>query len=1162
MVMLSGDGTYVLSPSDLTAASSCEFAWLRAVDSRLGRLTERLPDAADPMLDRTAQLGGIHEQRHLERLIAQHGSGVVQLNRPNPYNPATLLAAHETTIGLLRAEAPVIYQAAFFDGSFGGLADFLVRNDDGAYEVWDTKLARQASVSALLQISAYAHQLDLEGIPRSQFGYLQLGNSPQADGTNRPFEQVLTEIIPVYLEHRAKLNNLLTARLAASDPVEWNDPRYSYCGSCAICTAEIETSDDLHLVAGMRKSQRAKLRGAGIHTIHDLAAADATVEAMNPDMFDKLRQQAQIQVAPTTLVGAREVPAFELIDADMVRRLPATSDGDVFFDFEGDPLWSDASGSDWGLEYLFGVIEPDDEEPVFRPWWAHDRSSEKAALIGFLDYVVARRAQHPGMHVYHYAPYEVSALKRLVGRHGTHEDVLDDLLRGGVFIDLYQTVRQALRVGTRSYSIKKLEPLYMGSELREGLDNAADSIVEYQRYTELVGIDDEAAAKTLAGIADYNRYDCLSTWRLRDWLLAQLLDEGPQTTAPGDDLALATGAVDEPIDELAPLMEALRVHAGESEERTADEQAAAMLAAAIGFHRREHKPFWWAFFSRLVDWPSEWIEPRDCMHAVDVQLVEDWNQEGSKLPARTLRLTGELEAASNLKIGTDVKGVYDDVPLGFEAPQEGVRCVGGGASIADLNVNSAGLDVVTVRERKPKAVNEWDELPIGLCIPSPVPTKSIEMTLIELATDVCDQLPQWPRSAGLDILRRIPPRLVGSGGLEVAGGAITETILDTVRKLDRSYLAVQGPPGTGKTYVGSHVIKELVEAGWRVGVVAQSHAVVENFLHGVVRWGLSPELIAKPKGADDVPWANLNGAKLRRFIDDHESTGCLVGGTAWTFSARGTVGFEQLDLLVIDEAGQFSLANTLAAATSAQRLLLLGDPQQLPQVSQGTHPEPVDTSALEWIASDYDTLPPDRGYFLERTWRMHSELTAAVSRLSYGGRLRSQSDATDTRVLSGVTPGVHPITIDHSGNAVQSSEEAAAIVKLVADLQRETWKESDSQSARPLNPSDVLVVAPYNAQCALLRRELDAAGFAATRVGTVDKFQGQEAPVVIVSMTASSADDVPRGMDFLFNRNRLNVAVSRGQWAAYIVRSRSLTDFLPSTPAGLEQLGAFIRLAG
>ena len=1152
MVMIDkANDSFVLSPSDITGSASCEFAWMRRVDVKLGRATTA--DAApNAMLDRTSVLGLAHETRELDRLVDACGDGVIRMPDLRPYTPATLEAARLQTVSHLQAGVDVVFQAAFFDGGFGGLADFIVKDESGLYEVRDTKLARHAKVSALLQIAAYADQLDREGIPRSPVGKLVLG-----DGSM--FEQDLTEIIPVYHERRAKLQAMLIEHIAEPDAVSWNDPRYTFCGSCDLCAAEVEEHRDLLNVAGMRKTQRAKLRLAGIETIEQLAESTGDVESFNPSVLDTLRDQAKLQVAPPDIVDGQEVPASKIIGGGKaIRSLPTPSPGDVFFDFEGDPLWSDASGTDWGLEYLFGVIEPVGDGE-FKSWWAHNRNEERKALINFLDYVDARRSEFPEMHVYHYAPYEVTALKRLVGRYGTREDLLDDMLRNGVFVDLYQTVKQGLRAGTRSYSIKKLEPLYMGAELRTGLDNAADSILEYQKFTDELIVDPEAAAVTLKGIADYNKYDCLSTWRLRDWLLAQVGGSAPLDDPSPDEPDVPGDVATDSIDEISPVMARLLQHVGNADDRTPDEQAAAMVAASVGYHRREHKPFWWAFFDRLTSWPGDWLEPRDSFHAAQVEIVDDWIAEGRTV-ARRLRLVGNLEPASNLKIGTAVTGIYDDIPDGLIPPEVGGRCVGGGAKIEEVDATLDGFDVLIVRERVKKGVAAWDELPIGLCIPSPVSTVTIEATLLELASDLSTNLPDWPQSPGFDIVRRQPPRLT-NGALTHTADSPEDAIYDSVLALDRSYLAVQGPPGTGKTHVGSHVIKRLVDNGWRIGVVAQSHAVVENFFTGAIGAGLSPDLMAKPKGPEGAPWSDLNGEKLRAFIDEH-ATGCLVGGTAWTFASRNNVGYEQLDLLVIDEAGQFALANTLAVSTAAQRLLLLGDPQQLPQVSQGVHPEPVDTSALEWIADGHETLPPDRGYFLERTWRMHSALTASVSWLSYAGRLQAEVDVADVRELSGVEPGVHVVAVEHVGNNVQSVEEAAEIVNLVRSLQSQTWKGSADAAPRPITSADVLVVTPYNAQGALIRRELALAGFSETRVGTVDKFQGQEAPIVIVSMTASSADDVPRGMGFLLNRNRLNVAVSRAKWATYVLCGSQLTDFLPHSPHQLAELGAFLRLTG
>jgi uncharacterized protein len=391
------------------------------------------------------------------------------------------------------------------------------------------------------------------------------------------------------------------------------------------------------------------------------------------------------------------------------------------------------------------------------------------------------------------------------------------------------------------------------------------------------------------------------------------------------------------------------------------------------------------------------------------------------------------------------------------------------------------------------------------------------------------------------------------------GGEVIDDITAALLDLDSSYVAVHGPPGTGKTFTGARVIKRLVaEHGWRIGVVAQSHAVVENLLRCTIDAGIDPLRVAKKRTDHGlhVGWQQIGESDYAGFITG--TAGCVIGGTAWDFANPNRVPPGSLDLLVIDEAGQFCLANTIAVAPAAANLLLLGDPQQLPQVSQGTHPEPVDGSALGWLVEGHRTLPAERGYFLDRTHRMHPAVCAPVSVLAYEGRLQSYEELTAARQLSGYPAGVHVVRVRHDGNASESPEEAEAIVDHIRRLMGAAW--TTEHGTRPLTTADVLVLAPYNAQVVLLRRHLADAGLGDVRVGTVDKFQGAEAPVAIISMTASSVEDIPRGIPFLLNRNRLNVAVSRAQYAAVIVRAETLTDYLPAAPTGLVELGAFLAL--
>ena len=807
-----------------------------------------------------------------------------------------------------------------------------------------------------------------------------------------------------------------------------------------------------------------------------------------------------------------------MADPQPLALLPNPDEGDLFFDFEGDPLWT-ADGVDWGLEYLFGVLEGG-KSGAFHPLWAHDRHDERKALIDFLALVAKRRRRFPNMHIYHYAAYEKTALLRLAGRHGVGEDDVDDLLRSGTLVDLYPIVRKSIRTGSESLSLKALEPLYMGSQLRSGdVTTAADSITQYARYSELRGNGEhDEAATVLKEIEDYNHYDCTSTRELRNWLLMRAYENsviplGAQPVADGGD-----------IEEADALAAKLHAFSGDptTDDRTPEQTAVALVSAARGYHRREDKPFWWAHFDRLNYPVDEWADETDVFLVDQAQLVVDWHKppRAQKLQRR-LQLTGELARGA---LNDKVYALYEPpAPSGLTDNPD--RRAAGHAEVVGCDDPTVPTSVV-ICERTPSDGNTFHELPFALTPGGPVNTKPLREAIEAAAAEFAAGLPQLPRTAVADILLRQPPRTRSGADLPRSGDAIDD-ITAALLDLDSSYVAVHGPPGTGKTYTAAHVITRLVaEYGWRIGVVAQSHAVVENLLQGTINAGIDPARVAKKGDRHDVAWQQISENEYAGFIGG--TPGCVIGGTAWDFANPSRVPPGSLDLLVIDEAGQFCLANTIAVASAAANLLLLGDPQQLPQVSQGTHPEPVDGSALGWLVEDYRTLPTERGYFLDRTHRMHPAVCAPVSALAYEGRLQSYDDVTAARRLDGYPPGVHVVRVRHDGNATESPEEAEAIVAQIGALVGSAW--TTEHGTRPLTSADVLVLAPYNAQVLLLRQRLAAAGFGDVRVGTVDKFQGAEAPVAIVSMTASSVEDIPRGIPFLLNRNRLNVAISRAQY--------------------------------
>jgi len=401
-----------------------------------------------------------------------------------------------------------------------------------------------------------------------------------------------------------------------------------------------------------------------------------------------------------------------------------------------------------------------------------------------------------------------------------------------------------------------------------------------------------------------------------------------------------------------------------------------------------------------------------------------------------------------------------------------------------------------------------------------------------------------PYAAARQLLGRRPPRIAGTAAgapLRREGETGLEAAVRLVEGLDRSCLPIQGPPGSGKTHTAAHVILARLAKGRRVGITANSHAVITNLLAKVLE--LAPEVgvevraVQKADEGGGLDDPRVSSATSNERVDAALADGAnLVAGTAWLFARPEMDG--ALDTLVVDEAGQLSLANVLAVAGTADRLVLVGDPRQLAQPSKGTHPDGVGVSGLEHVLDGHDTMPDHLGLFLDRTWRLHPEICAFISEQVYEGRLEPEPRCAARVIDEGPSvggAGLRWLSVGHEGNRTSSPEEAHAVARLAGSLIGRGWTDADGQR-RTLGPDDVLVVAPYNAQVRLLAEHLPTG----VQVGTVDKLQGREAPVVIVSMTASSAEDVPRGMEFLYSRNRVNVAVSRAQALCVVVASPRL----------------------
>jgi predicted RecB family nuclease len=1128
------DDRIVLSPSDLVAYLACEHVTQLELAAARGERTR--PRREDPELDLLARRGEAHERAHLERLRQSYPQ-VVEIGQHDE-TLAGLGVAEAETVAAMRKGADVIYQASFFDGVWRGRADFLLRvespSDLGAwsYEVADTKLARSVKVAALLQMCEYSRQVErLQGrAPRRM--HVVLG-----DGSAEAF--TVAEFGAYHRGTRRRLEDAVLGapRATYPDPVEhcrvcrWND----------VCKNQRRRDDHLSLVAGMRRDHTRRLVRSGIATVAELAVApEAPAADVGAAAWARLRQQARLQVEER--VTHRQT--FELLPTAQpglgLAALPPPSPGDLFFDMEGDPYVTDA-----GLEYLFGITEVVGRTPRFHPFWAHDRAQEKIAFEALVDFVVERLDRDPTLHVYHYSSYEPAALKTLMSRHATREEEVDRLLRGGVLVDLYRAVTQGIRVSKDSYSLKSLEAYYMPHR-EEAIADAASSIVAYERWLET------RDRGLLEAIAAYNERDCESTRRLRDWLEERRTELAAQTGRPIPRPDPRDGAPSEQLAqmsaEIRELVEGLTDGVPDQPDaRRGEEQAQWLLAQLLDWHRREDKASWWAYFGRR--------------EMSDEELVDDSEAIGS--------LT-HLGAVHQEKKSTVHRYVFDpsqehklDVGDSPHDPRDAkpMRACG---EIVGIDQDNGTIEL----KRGPSFAGR--EHPTALIPPSPISTTPVRVALRRVAQSVLAHGIDGPGSyrAVRDLLLRHRPRLRGRGD-DVAlvegrdGDEVVEATCALVAALDDSYLAIQGPPGCGKTYTGARIVVDLVLQGRRVGVSATSHRAIGRLLEEICTVsrarGQPVRIVQKCTeqqacGASDVRRVATN-AEVVAALSAGEAD--VVAGTQWLFAAdaldRG------LDVVVIDEAGQMSLANVCAVGTAARNLVLLGDPQQLAQPSQGVHPEGAERSALDHVLAGHDTIPPDRGVFLPATRRMHPAVCAFVSDAFYDGRLSSHPSCSRQQLDAGAELGGAGIcwaAVEHSDNRTSSQEEAVAIRQLVQRLGEATWTDADGV-VRQVRWSDILVVAPYNAQVKRLRSTLPGG----IPVGTVDRFQGQQAAVAIYSLATSSAEHMPRTLEFLYSRNRLNVAVSRAHALAIVVCSPALLRAACRTPGQLRLVSALCRYA-
>ena len=1089
----------------------------------------------DPLLELLWKRGADHEQRYVDLLRGGHRR--VEVLAPELRDDARI----GRTLEAMRDGVDVIVQGGLADGRWFGKPDVMRRVDRpsalGAwsYEIADTKLARETRAGTILQLGLYSEMLAVAQGGRPEHFYVVTPDAIDPPHTYR-------------VDDYAAYFRLVRAQMLATVGRDWEDVAtdnypdpVDHCEICpwsGECREKRSEDDHLSLVANISRTQRRELESRSIPTLTALGQMPVPL-AFRPKRgsaasYVRVREQARLQLESR----GKTPPLHELLAVEPEKglcRLPEPTPGDLFLDLEGDEFATESGGR----EYLFGVASADGS---YQSRWAFTDHEEQRAFEWVMDMIDEAAREHPEMHVYHYAPYEATAFKRLMGKYAMRERELDAMLRAGRLVDLYAVVRQGVRAGIERYSIKSLEPLY-AFERTTKLDDA-NRCLHAMEYALETGRTDDVPADVRPTVEGYNRDDCVSTLRLRDWLeraRASLVASGTEVPRA----SLAMGDPPPKVDDKARAVEALRARllsgvTNELANRDQEQQGRWLLAYMLDYHRREDKAVWWDYF-RLCELPEEeLLDERDAI--AGLEFVERVDEKKNK---KTGKPTGSVTDRYRFP------AQEMEIEPGSELKLQSQETFG---TVAAVDRAARTIDVFKGRTRAthhPSAVFAFTY----------VSSEAMEQSLARIAECVAGGGPGY--AAARSLLAGDPPRLKSQPFTPRDGESAALFAVRIAGDLDDTVLAIQGPPGAGKTYCGARMICALVDQGLKVGITATSHKVIDNLLMAV----------------DEAATGTKTPVRLAHKVDDEYETGSpiaalgdnasalaalqsgdanVVGGTAWLWARPE---FENaVDVLFVDEAGQMALANVLAVSTAAKSVVLLGDPQQLEQPRKGSHPDGVAVSALEHVLRGERTIPSNRGIFLPVTWRLAPSICAFTSEVFYDSRLTPRDDAA-RQCIAGATglreSGLEFVPVQHDGNRNHSDEEVDAVADLVRRLTARGVRWSDDEGKElPMTGADILVVAPYNSQVARLSDKLEGTG---VRAGTVDKFQGQQAPVVIYSMATSRPEDAPRGMEFLYSLNRLNVATSRAKCLVVLVASPRLLEPECKSPRQMKLANGLCR---
>ena len=1031
------------------------------------------------------------------------------------------------TVKALREGYELIYGGWLESGNWSGELDFLEIDKknksqlgDYGYEITDTKNSTKVRGDHIYQLGIYLELLkEVQGTLPKNFYILLKDKVKQTIKVN--------EIYDTFLIHKKSYEQFLSNGIKKTLP-----EKCSYCNFCdwsEQCSKEWIEKRHVNQVLGNNKKDCKKFNISGIETYDEIANLNPKkkIEGLREEIKIKRIEQAKLQIE----AEKKGTPIFKYIKENFVLNkgfnlLPEPTPNDLFFDIEGvqDYVYPGK------LEYLFGIFYEENGSKIFKPFWAHNKEDEKKSVEDFFKFTKNHFKKYPKAKIYHYAPYEITALERLTSLHKVNNVDYDHFLNLSKFVDLYKIVKQAIYVSQKSYSIKDIEKFY--NFKREGDILKGDVSEEF--YIQWTLTKDQ---KILDKIEEYNKQDCLSTFKLRRWLLRIKPQETKWFVPEKQEM------------ELRPFEETLLEYQDKiRNSKIKNTNLGKLLSDIIGFYNREQKPQWRQHFDRKDLSDNDLIDDSEC--------IADMKQASYFQDKRSF--------------------VYK-----YVFPEQEYKLKKGRSVIISNNTNPdrsdyAGkiqeLDQIkrTLLLRKGISKDE-KKLPRTLSISEKVMEharfENLNKNIYSFYENIIEKKSGF--EAIKSFLNRDIPKIKGKklGEKILKSENFTEEIPNIINNLEKSYLYLQGPPGSGKTYQAANAIIELLKNNKKVAVTANSHKVIHNLLGRIEKLASNQNFIFKGLKMGNIENEDtyFNGELIKtdknekHFINElRENKTLLYAGTKYHLSQFYYR--NKLDYLFVDEASQISVADLVALGGIAKNIILVGDQMQLGQPVQGSHPGESGKSVLDFLLEGKDTIGENKGIFLNKTYRLHPSINDFTSKNFYENRLLINDHNINRQIEykknSIITKeGIHTILMNHKNRAQTCVEEFVIIKKLMDQLIGCKFKDYDN-SERKISINDILIVSPFNAQVNFLKSRLHKDA----QCGTIDKFQGAEAPITIISMTSSSVEDLPRNKKFFFNRNRLNVAISRAQCSSILLLNPKLLETPPSDYDEFKLLNYFQKL--